>query len=67
MKLSDIKPKVRKGQVWRKKSNGILLLITGGARSKFGQNCFHTKRFDNPKQGSHSIGEKEIWRFYELV
>lgn len=67
MKLPDVCPKVRTGQIWKNKKNDILYEITGGARSRNGQRAHHTRRYCMRIRTGHAITEHDLWRFYELV
>ncbi len=67
MKLPEHCPKIRTGQVWKKKDNDLLYVVTGGAKSRNGQRSHHFRRYCMRVRVSHAITEKDIWRFYELV
>lgn len=81
MKLPDVCPKIREGQVWEKRREFTgrrqswtprgevvtQLLITGKAKSRHGNNAWHTMRYDQSSRVSHAITEKDIWRFYILI
>lgn len=66
MKLPDNPPRIRTGQIWRRTSNDILYLVTGGARSRNGQRAHHCRRYCQRVRVSHAITEKDLWRFYVL-
>lgn len=67
MKLPDFCPKIRTGQIWKKKGNDILIHITSSAHSRNGQKAWQTRRYCMKIRIGHAITEKDIWRFYELV
>lgn len=67
MKLPDVCPKIRTGQIWKRRSNDILYLVTGGARSRNGQKAQHIRRYCMKIRVGHAITEKDLWRFYDLV
>lgn len=67
MKLPDFCKPIKTGQVWRKKSNDILYVITGGARNRQSQKAYHMRRYDMKVRIAHAIAEKDLWRFYEFI
>lgn len=80
MKLPDVCEKIREGQVWEKRREfkgrreswtprGVIpqILITGKAKSRHGNNAWHTTRYDQSTRITHAITEKDIWRFYILI
>lgn len=67
MKIPPNPPQVRTGQIWKRKSNNILYLVTGGARNRNGQRAHHCRRYCMKIRVGHAITEKDLWRFYELV
>lgn len=60
-------PKVKRGQIWRKVTNGSLVQITGRARSKRGIKRYNTVRYDSATRVNHSMSAKELRDFYEHV
>ena len=62
MRLPDDCPKIRTGQIWRKKDTGVVVEITG--KRSAGQWAY---RKTNGKKKSHGIKEVDLWRFWELV
>lgn len=68
-RLPDIRPKVKRGQIWKKKAvakihsqkDQYVLIINRGK-----DDYWRTVNLDNRKN-SHHIRVKDLWLFYELV
>lgn len=65
MKIPDNAPKIRNGQVWRKRDSKLLVFITG-RRNKKGRTYYcYTKV--NGKPTGHCVSDKDLWLFWEMI
>lgn len=67
MKMPDVRPKIRKGQLWRHKranhkGEHRVVLVTSRAQGDY----VHTVAYENRNCG-HRIRTKDIWLFYDLI
>lgn len=64
MRLPENPPKIKNGQVWRKKDTGKLVVITG----RRGKGYYATRPLSKAhSKRSHGIYEKDLYLFYTLT
>jgi len=61
MKLPDIRPKIRRGQLWKKKDTGLVVEVTGKDNKK---RWSYRKLKGGP---THSVAEKDMYLFWEKI
>lgn len=62
MRLPETRPKVRVGQYWKKKDIGLIVQITGAHNGRYSY-----RKVNGGKSQGHQVGEKDLWRFWEMV
>lgn len=63
MKLADNLPKIKKGQLWKKKSTGVLWTITAGKSG--GKEMFRMSKM-GARGNTHHITSKDIYLWFIL-
>lgn len=61
MKLPNQRPKIRVGQIWKKKDTGVHIRIMGSCKGKY-----LTKNL-NGSQRTHQIPERTLLLFWEQI
>jgi len=64
MQLPAVRPKIRRGQLWKKKDTGLVVELTG----RNGKGHWSYKKLSNGCSGKqHSVFENDLYRFWEKI